>query len=404
MSAKVYTVVAVAVLAVTGTLLASAGVASQTGADDRSGAPVAVDSCGVISEPGTYVLGADVASESYHCIDVRASDVALNGRGHAITVTDRLLARGRSLAAETPAQFGVGVAVGRRGPVSDVTVSNLTVAGFDAGVHVRNGTGATVRNVVATRNADGFAVEESTNVTVAGVTASRSVRDGLGVENASGVRITGAEASANGFAGVVVSNVTRGRVTDTTADDNGDGVVLEDVTGIGVHAVTASNNTIGILLLYATRSSVTGSTVERSGFAGVALASADDNVISGTQIANTTGARPVLSEPSGLWLDDATGNLIADVTAANNRNWTVYARNGSAANSIERLRINGVVTVSVAGRDVALAAADRSAACPLSASASVHDHLRVVGTSDDADWRLSGVVHPENCTASPTGG
>lgn len=396
---RFHAAVVFAVLAATGTFVASAAVTPPSVADGRSVAPVTIDSCTVITEPGTYVLDADVASETYRCIDVRASDVALDGRGHAITATGKLKERGRHLVTETPGQFGVGVAAGSRGAVSNVTVSNLTVTGFDAGVHVRDADDATVRNVTATANVDGIDVEESTNVTVAGVDASSSVEDGVGVENATGVQVTGTNASGNGYAGVAVVDSTWSRVTDTTTDDNeGDGVLLRNASGIGVHGVAASNNTVGVLLLDATRSSVTASTVEGSAFAGVALAGADDNVVAETNVTNTTGTRRLLPEPSGLWLHDASGNRIVGVAAADNRNWTVYARNGSAGNVVEGLRIDGVVTVSVTGRDVALAATQT--ACPLPASASVHEYLRVVGTSDDAHWNVSGSVDSADCTVT----
>jgi hypothetical protein len=62
--------------------------------------PTEIDSCREISEPGRYVLTRDVEdAEAAQCLRIRASDVVLDGRGHAVNGTGAFATTGVTVGA-----------------------------------------------------------------------------------------------------------------------------------------------------------------------------------------------------------------------------------------------------------------------------------------------------------------
>lgn len=107
------------VVAVAFALAVSGGGVLATGSTVAQ--PTAIDSCTVISEPGEYVLTQDVASSGEGtCIEIRASDVVVDGNGYAI--------EGQ----------GDGTGIGTPGtePVQNVTVANLVVREHETNVRL----------------------------------------------------------------------------------------------------------------------------------------------------------------------------------------------------------------------------------------------------------------------------
>ncbi|HKJ58599.1 MAG TPA: CARDB domain-containing protein, partial [Halobacteriales archaeon] len=116
-------------------------------------APVDLDDCTTITEPGVYRLADDITLDAATCLVVLASDVVVDGDGHTLD--------GVSGAAEGPRteKFGLYVAPVAPGAsaddaanVSNVTVRDLTVAGWGHGIHLSNADDVTVERVTARGN------------------------------------------------------------------------------------------------------------------------------------------------------------------------------------------------------------------------------------------------------------
>src|SRR6056297_3184808 len=82
-----------------------------------------IESCTTITDPGRYVLTADVTdSEADNCIRIRSADVIIAGRGHRI---------------DGVGAFGTAGVVARSNtdrPLENVTVRNVTVTDWDDGI------------------------------------------------------------------------------------------------------------------------------------------------------------------------------------------------------------------------------------------------------------------------------
>ncbi|WP_435180758.1 Hvo_1808 family surface protein [Halorussus sp. AFM4] len=300
--------------------------------------PTEISSCTTISRPGRYVLTSDIENSSAGtCIRIRASDVVLDGNGHAVDgvttsdadrLTERFL-RGRVNPFGAGDTVGVAVVANRR--QSNVTVTDLTVTDWRWGVvtaGVRNGRLAGVR---AADNGFGVTAFASPGVRVTDGTADGNAVLGVGAFQSDRARVANVDATGNGFAGVYLSGGTGGAVADVTARDNDiAGVLLAGTSGAAVTGGTASGNRIGVALLFADGTDVRRTAAVENGLAGVQAVnatgttvfgvSAADNGLAGVVLRNGTDASVVATDASrnvvGVVLERATGTAVTDSNAS----------------------------------------------------------------------------------------
>ncbi len=180
----------------------------------------------VITAPGTYELGADIRDAGENAaIEIRASNVVLEGGGHAII--------GDS-ARELP---GILVQGGTGAPADRVELRNLSLRGWQYGVHAIDVSGLVLDRVTARENGDhGLYLFSVTNSTVRNCTSV-----------------------ANHGSGVVLSDVSQDNVVDST--------------------VASENDHNGLMLIASTRNRLLGNTVRGNGAYGIDGYLARDNVI-----------------------------------------------------------------------------------------------------------------------------
>lgn len=195
-----------------------------------SGVPVTGPT--VIAVPGTYELGADITGAGENAaIEIRASDVVLEGNGHTI------LGSGRELPA-------ILVQGGSGAPADRVELRNLTLQGWQYGVHAIEVSHLVVDRVTARGNSDhGLYLFSVTNSTVRNCTAE-----------------------ANRGSGVVLSDVSQDNVVGTTN--------------------ASGNEHNGLMLIAASRNRLLGNTVRGNGAYGIDGYLARDNVIADNLFVN----------------------------------------------------------------------------------------------------------------------
>jgi parallel beta-helix repeat protein len=220
---------------------------------------------------GLVNLTADITdSPASTCIQISADDVTFDGQGHTIDGDDSGL--------------DSGILVSDGATLSNVTVRNVTVTDWAAGVEYEDVDGGLVTEVTATDNdGDGINVGSSIGVDVAAVNASGN--DGDGVSFFSG--------SSSG-----------GSVTDTVVANNGangfqggDSYTFRNTTVVGNGNggfAAGDNNTI------------VGTTITDTG--GDGISAGNDNRIVNNTVRNNTG--------SGFFIDD--DNTLINNTARNN--------------------------------------------------------------------------------------
>ena len=229
--------------------------------NDRTGyglvnasAPIAVTECGVIDEPGRYALTRDIATDvDDTCIDIRASNVTLDGDGHKIWHDDF---------GELSIYEAIEVT-----SVSNVTVRDLTVRYFDDAVEFYNVTDSAVVDLVSDVGTEFFQNRPSQSLGANGIVLR------AGSDN----------------------NTIRSNDLYSVGDIND-----FETTGNGIFVRDSDNNTVA------------DNVVSIPGNVGVRLDNASSNNVS----ANEIGAGGVVRSPGlaqGILVAaDSDGNLVAD--------------------------------------------------------------------------------------------
>ncbi|HET7322924.1 MAG TPA: lamin tail domain-containing protein [Halococcus sp.] len=165
--------------------------------------PTEIDSCTGISEPGRYVLTADIENTTTdQCIQILSPNVTFDGAGHTIDGVD-----------DFPTS---GIVVFGSDGAYNVTVSNVTVTDWGDGIAYETSSGA-IRNSVVASNSRGITFTFGTGgVTVQNTTARGNDFAGFYVQDSPSNRFVNDTASDNGFAYASRSDPTEGlSVNDT---------------------------------------------------------------------------------------------------------------------------------------------------------------------------------------------
>lgn len=288
-------------------LLVLAGVALFSG--PANAAPTEIDSCTTIDEPGRYVLTADIQeSDAKTCIDIRADNVILDGAGYTIDGRDQ-----RTEADPRSGDKFVGV---RARSATNVTVSNVQVTDWQAGVSYEQVTNGRITDVTARSNVAGIQLGGSRGSTVADSTAVGG-RFGIYLFELDGV----------------------------TADGNR---LIEN---------TVRANTLGIDLEGANDNVARGNTARNSGEYGIALLFPENY--------NNTFVNDVVigATEDGLCVMNSNGNRFVNTTVRDSGRFEYFASNGSTSNRVENLQLTSA-TVSFRTGNVALDAVENPPESP----------------------------------------
>lgn len=309
-----------------------------------------VRECRTIDDSGRYVLTRDLRNvEDDACVDIRTSNVTFDGDGYRIDGVD--------------AADSVGVSVGAEEAIANVTVRNVELTDWDAGLRASARGGGSVTDVtvagVTSASNRGFGVNvvdvdggRVLNTTVRDNGASGLLLDEPGPDSAA----VGIRADGNDGYGIVVFDAPDGTVVrDSRVTDNGgvgiatsngdrdtvirdnvvrrndrDGLSLSDsrnatvrgnvvrdnggsgLLGFDVRGATLAGNEIsgnhayGVELRYTDRSAVRGNDIRRNGDSGVVLQRSDDNVVARNVVCRNLAALQIRIDA------DSTGNEIRE--------------------------------------------------------------------------------------------
>lgn len=324
-----------------------------------------IHSCGIIYEPGDYVLAEDLRNDrGGACLLIATGHVTLDGQGHEVNGS-----------AGPGDSSHIGVLVSTTRARNEVTVRNLTAVGFGSGVVVSNLSIGSVADVTARENSfNGVLVKDSTNVAVRNTTAADNTGNGVTLLESVDSAVTGSNVRSNGGDGVRVIGGATVFVDATRATENlENGVLVRRTAGATVANVTAADN--GLFGVSANR---------------------------GTDV-TSRGLTAIGNGLSGVLFRNVTDGAVNDLDAIENGQSGLYVLDGArvSATGIDarRNRLDGVSVVDASGVTVSDADIEASGGAGLRIAASSQVHVKAVAASNNALAEVIGVAN-----ANTTGG
>jgi PGF-pre-PGF domain-containing protein len=276
----------------------------------------------VIDDAGCYVLqgsqsdGDEEDSDASRFVEVRASDVVVDGNGTTIDGD------------------GSGEAVHVDGAYSNVTVRNVTLTDWDTGIYVRDASDVVVEDLDARSNGVGVEIDATTNAVLARVNASDNADHGVHLRESPGGVIANVTADRNGMSGVVVENSDGATVGDATVADGGaHGLLLTGSPDASAVRVTVEGtNTDGVHVGSSGNATVRDSTVRTAGRHGVLVTGSPN-----ASVVRTTAEDAALD---GVHVDDSDGAVVRGSTARRPGQHGVHVADSNANASV----LNNVAT------------------------------------------------------------
>lgn len=318
----------------------------------------------VITRPGRYLVMQDFAvTDAQVGIDVRSSDVIIDGLGHSITGAKKFNSNGLSVYNESVHLSNVTVSNLNFGSwfiganylnTRDCRTDNLTTIGNDYGVVMALGERMLLsRTDVSANTYDGLSVSSVTDSLFVDITADSSIygiwssgssrntfenctasnnQQGIEFRTSSNNTFINTTAESNRVGLNLLDQSLQNRVEAGTFSKNGRGIVLENAGNTTVANVTASNCTgSGIAVTSSADSVLTGNEADHN-INGITLLNTADGVIHGNQVTNNTN--------NGVLLNGATAALITENSATLNGD-SGFMLTGSARNRIGQNTLTG---------------------------------------------------------------
>jgi parallel beta-helix repeat protein len=187
-----------------------------------------------ITEPGVYTLTRDWTDlQSSRALDIRASDVVVNGNGHRVVSTSGT------------GQYGV--LAYRSGGLSNVTVRDLVLSDWDEGVALYDVDGGAVTGCTITNSHfGGIALDGGTaNIRVATSTLSKNGM-GLFLRGTTGTVVEHNQITDSGTTGISLYSSSGNRIADNRLSNN-QNVLLQGTIGANVWngTKTVGTNIVG---------------------------------------------------------------------------------------------------------------------------------------------------------------
>ncbi|WP_117594848.1 right-handed parallel beta-helix repeat-containing protein [Haloprofundus halophilus] len=280
-----------------------------------------ISDCRQLDEPGRYELTRNLTTDVGQCLVVTASDVVVDGGGHAV--------RGEG-------RFGTaGVVVGSwERQTRNVTVRNLAVANWDDSVRATRVSNLRVDGVVARESRVGFALRAVTESVVSSATATRNSVYGVSLSDRSrSNRLRNVTATENALFGVhLVGDATNTTLTGVLTARNDHGVALVGSRNTTIRDSRAVSNRVAGIWSSAARGTRVTNTTLTNRLYGVALA---DGTTETTLDGNT-----VVGNAVGVRLRDSDRNRVLNNDVRNNRDGVLLIESDASLVARNDLRNN----------------------------------------------------------------
>ncbi|MFH1631290.1 MAG: NosD domain-containing protein [Candidatus Aenigmatarchaeota archaeon] len=298
--------------------------------------PVVISTCGIISEPSSYVLDSDILdNESLICIDITSNDVLIDCQGHTIDGIDMVDSSGIHVYRDLLDN------VSMIKEQTNITIRNCHITDWDYGVYVLWSDNITLENVSTVSNNYGVYISGGSNETIRYATVDYNTQAGIRISQ--GIYpigcslcwvfpsysnlVSDSNLSYNTY-GFHISNSRLQTLTNIRLNSNDYGIQINSgqglLDGVDVTEAYLYNNSVGIMFRgWTSKNTVMNSSILDSLDTGILFAQAQENNISDCYFDGNTNAitlqgadnnifsgnhvRNSLSR--GIWIQSGDGNL-----------------------------------------------------------------------------------------------
>ncbi|MEK6953463.1 MAG: NosD domain-containing protein [Candidatus Micrarchaeota archaeon] len=271
-----------------------------------------VNSCTIISTPGTYVLTTNIINSSATvCISITSSNVFFDGGGYAIDGND------------TSNTFGIYV-YNSSIAVTNVTVKNLVVTDWYNGIYYQNSNNGSITNNTVGSTFNGISIVTSNGNTLSGNNVNSNSNIGIYLWTSSSSNALANNTVSSNFIGISLVTSSNGNtITSNWANSNFYGIQVADSSnGNTIANNNASLNYQGIRI-QSSSSNALSDNIVRSNNIGIYLMGSSSNLIFNNFFNNSVNAQ---DDATNSWnITKQTGaNIIGGSYLAGNY-WGDYA-------------------------------------------------------------------------------
>lgn len=280
----------------------------------------------VITRPGRYLVMQDFAARDAQVgIDVRSSDVIIDGLGHSITGTKKFNTNGLSVYNESI-------------QLSNVTASNLSLGSWFIGANYLNTRDCRTDNLTTIGNDYGVVMALGERMLLNSTDVSANTYDGLSVSSVTDSQFVDITADSSIY-GIWSSGSSQNTFENCTASNNQQGIEFRTSSNNTFINTTAESNKVGLSLLdQSLQNRVEAGTFSKNG-RGIVLENADNTTVTNVTASNCT-------EGSGITVTSSAGSVLTDNRADHNTNGIALLNTADAvihANQVTNNTNNGML-------------------------------------------------------------
>jgi parallel beta-helix repeat protein len=286
----------------------------------------------VITRPGRYLVMQDfTVSDTQIGIDIRCSDVIVDGMGHTITGAKKFNSNGLSVYNDS-------------NQLSNVTISNLSMGSWFIGANYLNTRNCRTDNVTTVGNDYGVVMTNGERMLLNHTDVSANTYDGLSLSSVVNSQLIDITADSSGY-GIWSSGSSGNTYVNCSASNNQQGIQIQNSKSNLFQNTTAESNTVGLSLLdQSSFNQVEAGSFSKNG-RGIVINSSGNATVSNVTASNCTAG-------SGITITDSAGSVLTSNLADHNTNGISLqnANNGVIhANQATNNTNNGILLNSGAG-------------------------------------------------------
>ena len=285
-------------------------------------AGISVNSCKTISTSGSYELNTDILNNgSKSCINITASNITFDGKGHLIDGLDN--------------QYTYGVYIfNPTKKITNVTVKNIITTEWHHGIFYHNTNNGNIINNTANMSfyGGGIGLENSTNILIQKNNANSSLH-GISLLNSSNNKLDRNIATLSASTGIILEMDSNNNIiTNNNVSNNDVGISVGDSNNNTINKNIVGSLTYGIELEYSDKNKVIDNNIYDNNY-GIIIVLAPNNTLRGNSIRhnnygihlvnmasnnNNITNNTVLSNEFGIDIDKAINNSISNNNVSNN--------------------------------------------------------------------------------------